>query len=68
MLRSLKNSEEKIMLKQYDVTFHLRRTVVITVDCGNEDDAEGDAYDELDLQEDEEVVDVEISAGDPSGE
>jgi hypothetical protein len=56
------------MLRQYDVTFHLRRSVTITVDCRNEDDAEGDAYDELKLQEDEEVVDIEISEGDPSGE
>jgi hypothetical protein len=56
------------MLRQYNVTFHLRRSVTITVDCRNEDDAEGDAYDELDLQDDEEVVDVEIEGGDPTGE
>lgn len=56
------------MLRQYDVTFHLRRTVTITVDCGSEDDAEDYAYDELKLQDDEEVIDVEVSEGDPSGE
>jgi len=56
------------MLRQYDVTFHLRRTVTITVDCHNEDDAEDFAYDDLKLQEDEEVIEVEVTAGDPSGE
>ena len=56
------------MLRQYDVTFHLSRTVTISVHCRNEDDAEGDAYDELDLQDDEEVNDVEVTGGDPSGD
>ena len=68
MLRSLKNSEEKKMLRQYDVTFYLRRSVTVTVDCGNEDEAEDLAYDELDLHDGEEVNDIEITAGDPSGE
>jgi hypothetical protein len=56
------------MLRQYDVTFYLRRSVTVTVDCGNEDEAEDLAYDELDLQDGEEVNDIEITAGDPSGE
>jgi hypothetical protein len=56
------------MKRQYDVTFHLRRSVTVSVDCDSGDDPEDYAYDELDLQEDEEVVDTEVSEGDPSGE
>ena len=56
------------MLKQYDVTFHLRRSVTITVDCDSGDDPEECAYNELALQDDEEVIDTEVSEGDPSGE
>ena len=56
------------MLKQYDVTFYLRRSVTITVDCDSGDDAEEYAYDQLKLQDNEEVVDTEVSEGDPSGE
>jgi hypothetical protein len=56
------------MLKQYDVTFKLRRSVTITVDCDSGDDPEDYAYDQLQLQEDEEVTDTEVSEGDPSGE
>lgn len=57
-----------MMMRQYDVTFHLRRSVTITVDCDSGDDAEDYAYDELKLQDDEEVVDTEVCEGDPSGE
>jgi len=56
------------MLKQYDVTFHLRRSVTITVDCDSGDDPEEYASDQLILQDDEEVIDTEVSEGDPSGE
>jgi hypothetical protein len=56
------------MLRQYDVTFHLRRSVTITVDCDSGDDPEDYAYDQLKLQENEEVIDTEVSEGDPSGE
>ena len=56
------------MLKPYEVTFHLRRKVCIFVDCDSGDDPEDYAYDQLQLQEDEEVIDTEVSEGDPSGE
>jgi hypothetical protein len=56
------------MLKQYDVTFHLRRYVTITVDCDSGDDPEEYALDQLKLQENEEVTDTEVNEGDPSGE
>jgi hypothetical protein len=54
------------MLKQYDVTFYLRRSVTITVDCDSGDDPEDYAYDQLKLQEDEEVFDTEVTEGDLS--
>jgi hypothetical protein len=56
------------MLKQYDVTFYLRRSVTITVDCDSGDDPEEYACDQLQLQENEEVIDTEVNEGDPSGE
>jgi hypothetical protein len=56
------------MPKQYDVTFYLRRSVTITVDCDSGDDAEEYALDQLKLQENEEVIDTEVNEGDPSGE
>jgi hypothetical protein len=56
------------MLKPYEVTFHLRRKVTIFVDCDSGDDPEDYAIDQLQLQEDEEVIDTEVSEGDPSGE
>jgi hypothetical protein len=64
----MKWQRRKKMLRQYDVTFHLRRSVTITVDCDSGDDPEDYAYDQLKLQEDEEVIDTEVSEGDPSGE
>jgi len=60
--------EKKKMLKPYEVTFHLRRKVTIFVDCDSGDDPEEYAIDQLQLQEDEEVIDTEVSEGDPSGE
>ena len=56
------------MKRQYDVTFYLRRSVTITVDCDSGDDPQDSANDQLILQDDEEVIDVEVSEGDPSGE
>jgi hypothetical protein len=56
------------MLMQYDVKFYLSRTVTVTVDCDSGDDPVDYAYDQLNLQDDEEVVDTEVSEGDPSGE
>jgi hypothetical protein len=56
------------MLKPYEVTFHLRRSVTITVDCDSGDDPEEYALDQLKLHENEEVIDTEVSEGDPSGE
>ena len=56
------------MLKPYEVTFHLQRKVTIFVDCDSGDDPEEYAIDQLQLQEDEEVIDTEVSEGDPSGE
>ena len=56
------------MKRQYDVTFHLRRSVTIFVDCDSGDDPEEYAIDQLQLQEDEEIIDTEVSEGDPSGE
>lgn len=53
------------MLRQYDVTFYLKRSVTITVDCDSGDDPEDYAIDQLQLQDDEEVVDVDVSEGDP---
>jgi hypothetical protein len=54
------------MKRQYDVTYPLRRSVTITVDCDSGDDPEDYAYDQLQLQEDEEVIDTEVSEGDTS--
>jgi len=56
------------MLKQYDVTFKLRRSITITVDCDSGDSPEDYAYDQLKLQENEEVYDTEVFEGDPSNE
>jgi len=55
------------MLKQYDVTYYLRRSVTITVDCDSGDDPVEYAYDQLKLHKNEEVIDTEVSEGDPSG-
>lgn len=56
------------MLRQYEVTFHLRRKVCITVDCDSGADPVDYAIDQLQLNEDEEVIDTEVCEGDPTGE
>ena len=54
------------MLRQYDVTFYLSRTVTVTVDCDSGEDPVDYAMDELALMDDEEVIDTEVTEGDPS--
>jgi hypothetical protein len=54
------------MLRQYDVTFYLSRTVTVTVDCDSGDDPVDYAYDQLNLADGEEVTDTDVSEGDPS--
>lgn len=54
------------MLRQYDVTFLLSRTVTVTVDCDSGEDPVDYAIDELNLMDDEEVIETEVTEGDPS--
>ena len=54
------------MLRQYEVTYYLKRSVTITVDCDSGDDPEEYACDQLVLQDGEEVDDYDISESDPN--
>jgi len=52
-------------MKRYDVTYYLKREVTITVDVPNGEDPEEYAWDELELNKGEEIIDSDYCEVDP---